>query len=179
MGEGDLVRLKLLLPPLRADDDAVRDRARVGHEGLAAHGHGRVRDIAERGLVEPVNEEAGLLELYREEEGSGDVDAVRVNAGLVRAALVDVVLPEGEARLVGEAREEVHVLLLDEEVRVVNRDRHVGARAQPQRLDLRVAVEQVRGQAVAVLRDDPQRRGLLALRQRRRRGEGHDEYCDD
>src|SRR5207248_2021415 len=142
-------------------------------ESLAAHGDGRSGDVAEGCLVEPVDEVAGALELYGEEEGGRDVDAVHVNATLIPGAVVDVVLPEVEARLVREAREKVHVLLLDEEVRVVNRDRHVGAGAKPERLDLRVAVQQVGGEAVAVLRDYAQRRGLLALRERRRGGEGH------
>src|SRR5437762_9356194 len=41
-----------------------------------------------------------------------------------------------------------------------------------QRLDLRVAVHQLGGQAVAVLRDDAKRRCLLALRERAPAGEG-------
>src|SRR5215213_1497352 len=103
-----------------------------------------------------------------------NLDALRV-----RAALVDFALPEGEARLVGEAREEIDVLLLDEEVRVVDGDGRVGAGAQPKRLDLRVAVHQLGGQFVAVLRDDAQRRRLLALGERGGSREGHGQDCGD
>src|SRR5207237_10856604 len=66
--------------------------------------------------------------IYGEEEGRVRVDALELDAGGVRAAGGDVVRPEGEARGVRLAVEEVEVVLADEEVRVVNGVRGRGRR---------------------------------------------------
>ena len=73
-----------------------------------------------------VDEEARLLKFDREEEGSARVNALHFTAGRVRAARLDVVRPELEARGVRLAVEEVVVVLSDEEPRVVNGVRRFG-----------------------------------------------------
>src|SRR5207253_3851353 len=82
-------------------------------------GHGLAREVAERGLVYAVGEEARLLKLYREEEGRARVYALRVAAARVRAARLDVIVPESHAGSVAVAVEEVVVVLAHEEVRNV------------------------------------------------------------
>src|SRR3954463_3359812 len=69
--------------------------------------------------MQAVDEVSGLLELKREEEGRRDVDALDLAALRVRAARLYLVSPEGEARSIGLAVEEVPVVLRDEEGRRV------------------------------------------------------------
>src|SRR5215207_7380348 len=105
------------LPTDLVDDHAAADLLRLRQELLNREGHGPVRDVAEGRLVDAVDEEAGLLELDGEEEGRRRVDALDLAALLVGAARLDVISPEGPARLVRLAVEEVEVVLADEELR--------------------------------------------------------------
>jgi hypothetical protein len=70
--------------------------------------------------VRAVDEVARLLKFNREEEGRRRVDAAHGAARAVGAAALDVRDPEGFAGRVGEAVEEVGVVLADEEVRAVD-----------------------------------------------------------
>ena len=111
-----LVRFELLFPSGRAHDDAVRDAAQVGEEGLEA----RQASGGERRGVEAVDEVAGLLELDGDEEGGRDADAAVVEATGVGDAAGDLEIPEVQPRLVRLAAEEVAVVLSDEVGRVVD-----------------------------------------------------------
>src|SRR5205085_3500638 len=71
-------------------------------------------------------EKARVLKFDGEEEGRARVYALHFTAGRVRAARLDVVRPELEARGVRLAVEEVVVVLSDEEPRVVNGVRRFG-----------------------------------------------------
>src|SRR5216684_1262192 len=90
----------------------------------------------------------GRLKFDREIEGGRGVYARDVDAGCVGAALVDVVVPETEATLIGHAIEKVDVLLLHKEIGVVNRNnlRWIGSRSHAQRLDLNTSIEKLRRQ---------------------------------
>src|SRR5205814_427033 len=148
-GVGVLVCVELRLPVALADDYAAPYLLRFGEELLEGDGHGSAGQVAERGLVDAVDEEARVLKLDGEEEGRARVNPLDVAAVRVRAARLDVVRPELEARGVGLAREEVAVVLRDEELRVVNRVR-------PRSGD---AVRQVNRQPAGDVSDLP-RRGL-------------------
>ena len=65
-----------------ADDDALADLLRVGHEVFVSDGHGRAREVAEGRLVHAVDEVARVLKFDGEEERAGDVDALFHNAGV-------------------------------------------------------------------------------------------------
>src|SRR5207237_302625 len=74
-GERALARFELLLPAVRADDDAVADGARVEQELFDA---ARLSGVGR--LIQTVDEVARILEFNREEEGRRDVDALRLVA---------------------------------------------------------------------------------------------------
>src|SRR4029434_300200 len=115
VGERLLVGFQLGLPRTLPDDDLAPDLPRVADE-LAV-----VREAVERGAVETVHEEARLLELNREEEGRARVNPLYLAASCVCAAGLDVIDPEGQARRVRFAIEEVGVVLADKEQGVINR----------------------------------------------------------
>src|SRR5205085_1788338 len=115
-----LVRLQLRLPVALTDDDAVAYLPLVAKEdGVARHVVGE----AEGRLVCAYDQEARLLELYREEERLRDVDPLRLTARRVIPATLYLVRPEVLARLVGLTIEEVVVVRADERARIVYRVR--------------------------------------------------------
>src|SRR6185503_10834497 len=68
-------------------------------------------EVAISSFIRAINQESRLLEFYRQEEGSGGVDAFHFATLLVGTARFDVVYPEVESGFVGFAAEEIEILL--------------------------------------------------------------------
>src|SRR5262249_1198404 len=106
----DLLRIAQKLTPA---DDRYGELVRAGK----SRGPGR---IAVSHLVEALDEIAGFLELYREEESSRGVHTLPLSAGHIRFARGHVLGPELEAVRVRLAIQQVVILLTHEHRFIVN-----------------------------------------------------------
>jgi hypothetical protein len=123
---GLLIRLEQSLPVALPDDHAVADDPCVSEEVVQAVNGYRARDVqrervAVSGLIGAIDEVARFLKFNREKESGTDVDTLDLAAPGVCAARLDLVRPEGEARRIGLAVQEVMVVLADEPRGHVNR----------------------------------------------------------
>jgi hypothetical protein len=120
--ESVLIVVEFILPTLLPNNNAVTNRSCVWHEVFATHWNWFSDKIAECGQVRFVNEVPGRPELNRKEKGRGHVHPLHLNALCISTAGDDFVLPESKTILIGEAAEEIDVLLRDVKVRIIDGD---------------------------------------------------------
>jgi hypothetical protein len=89
-----------LLPSFGADYHAVADQTLVGHKLRESN---QPVGPVERGVINTIDEIAGLLKFAGEEISGGDVDSFGLDTSGVRAASVDLIRPETQAGGVGLA----------------------------------------------------------------------------
>ena len=111
------IDLELLRETCLPNDDAVTDLALIAEEDLVA----RVAlQISERRLVRADDQVAGLFELDREKESTGDIGPLLLTASDIGSAGVDDVGPEIFTRLIALAIQEIVIMLAHEYARVVD-----------------------------------------------------------
>src|SRR5262252_5420487 len=72
-------------------------------------------------LVSAFDQVAGLLKFDREEESARGTDPLSVTARRIGAALIDLIVPEGEAGGVGSPVQKVCILLAHKEIGLIDR----------------------------------------------------------
>ena len=110
-----LVLLQLLLPTGGVDDNAITDFLRVAHELNEARQ--TVRAIQRR-IVEAIDEITRSLEA-RSRESKRQKHSV--DALYIRTATHDLVCPKRVTAWIGLTAQEILIMLVDEELRIVNR----------------------------------------------------------
>src|SRR4030095_6890186 len=81
----------------------------------------RCCNIAERRLVSSINQIPGFLKLYCQKKRGRDIDSLQLNAGGIRAALRNLVSPEGETVCVRLAIQEIDVMQTNKEADLIYR----------------------------------------------------------
>ena len=116
-GEGLFVRLECLFPIGLAHHHSISGFTHIGEKP----GELQLLTAVESRLMEEIDEVAGLLKLYREKEGGGDIDSPDLPASLSlgcrpRLTLINLALPKSHSRCVSFATEKIGIVLPHEKV---------------------------------------------------------------